>query len=139
MCFFFLYICVRYKFLQFLLIFSDVFQVHGGKGTNKHRQIHLGGSALQVGISLTSFYGCGNWVVLAVWVTGQNSCEYIFSYGLKQVGQARLRTAYRKNCGKNFSAPQLKNQIALTSVPTTSASYNTHTYYFIVNCFDCCL
>ncbi|GJX79670.1 poly(rC)-binding protein 4-like protein [Tanacetum coccineum] len=32
-------------------------KVHGGKGANKHRQIHLGGSALQVGISLTSFYG----------------------------------------------------------------------------------
>ncbi|GKC13657.1 hypothetical protein Tco_1010439 [Tanacetum coccineum] len=33
-------------------------KVHDGKGANKHRQIHLGGSALQVGISLTSFYGC---------------------------------------------------------------------------------
>lgn len=32
----------------------DVLQVHGGKGENKHRQLHVGGSAQQVGISLTS-------------------------------------------------------------------------------------
>lgn len=36
-------------FVVFAEFVFNILQVHGGKGENKHRQIHLGGSAQQVG------------------------------------------------------------------------------------------
>ncbi|GJY21538.1 poly(rC)-binding protein 4-like protein [Tanacetum coccineum] len=59
-------------------------KVHGGKGANKHRQIHLGGSALQVGISLTSFYGSAK-------------AALVFSRGC-EMGGLGGHGAYRKKC-----------------------------------------